>query len=304
MVPICLVTGFLGTGKTTLLKRIVATNQQRRLVYLVNEFSPLDIDGALVSEEHPEVVSIPGGSIFCRCLVTEFIGQMKDIRKNFGDVDGVVIEASGTADPAVIADMLEETGLAKEYTLARVVCIVEPRSFLRLIHTLPNIIRQTKAADVVLLNKCDLYDEATLAETETELRKINPTLHIERCVRCQTDLPIFPETAPESRDLHGDYAKCRDPHYATFAMAPNHPVNPETLHSFIKANEDTIFRVKGHLDTPQGPVYFDYSKSGIHTEPVPADSSPRGLAWICHGQENADRIQRELSDFLADSSNK
>lgn len=296
MVPICLVTGFLGTGKTTLLKRIVATNTERRLVYLVNEFSPLDIDGALVSEEHPEVVSIPGGSIFCRCLVTEFIGQMKDIRKNFGEVDGVVIEASGTADPAVIADMLAETGLDQEYELARVVCIVEPRSFLRLIHTLPNIIRQTKAADVVLLNKCDLYDETTLAETESELRKINPTVRIERCVRCQTNLPIFPETPPESRDLHGDYAKCRDPHYAAFVMEPEVLVEPETLRRFIEANEEAIFRVKGHLDTPQGPVYFDYSKSGVHTEPVPADSAAPGLSWICHGQENADRIQRELAE--------
>ena len=79
MLSICLVTGFLGTGKTTFLKNIVARNRDRKIVYLINEFSAHDIDGAIVSAENPNVVSIPGGSIFCKCLVTEFIGQLSKI---------------------------------------------------------------------------------------------------------------------------------------------------------------------------------------------------------------------------------
>ncbi|MDH3982239.1 MAG: hypothetical protein OES84_04980, partial [Kiritimatiellaceae bacterium] len=81
MIPICLITGFLGTGKTTLLKRIVEENRDRKWIYLVNEFSALDVDGAIVSAENPDVISIPGGSIFCKCLVTEFIGQMTKIHE-------------------------------------------------------------------------------------------------------------------------------------------------------------------------------------------------------------------------------
>jgi G3E family GTPase len=79
MLPICLVTGFLGTGKTTFLKNIVAHNRGRKIVYLINEFSAHDVDGAIVSAENPNVVSIPGGSIFCKCLVTEFIGQLSKL---------------------------------------------------------------------------------------------------------------------------------------------------------------------------------------------------------------------------------
>jgi len=73
------VTGFLGSGKTTFLKHIVEQYRERRLVYLVNEFSPHDIDGAIVSQKNPNVVAIPGGSIFCKCLVTEFIDRLESI---------------------------------------------------------------------------------------------------------------------------------------------------------------------------------------------------------------------------------
>lgn len=99
MLPICLVTGFLGTGKTTFLKKIVEQNRDRKIVYLINEFSAHDVDGAIVSAENPDVVSIPGGSIFCHCLVTRFIGQLRKITEERGGFDGVVIEASGMANP-------------------------------------------------------------------------------------------------------------------------------------------------------------------------------------------------------------
>ncbi len=300
MTPICLVTGFLGTGKTTLLKRIVAENRDRRIVYLVNEFSPLDIDGALVSAENPDVISIPGGSIFCRCLVTEFIGRMREINERPGTVDGVVIEASGTADPAVIADMLAETGLGNDYELSQVLCVVDPRSFLRLIHTLPNIIRQTEAADLVLLNKCDVHDAAAISETETELRRINPTVRIERCVRCEADIDLF--SAPAApRDLHGDYAKCRDPHFAAFSIVPADPVDPDALKQFIEANAKSIYRVKGHIETADGLVYLDYSESGIRLEPAAQSDPPPspGLSWICRGETDATRVRQAANAALS-----
>lgn len=193
MMPICLITGFLGTGKTTLLKRIVEQNRERKLIYLINEFSILDVDGAMVSETNPDVVSIPGGSIFCKCLVTEFIGQMTKIADSYEGVEGVVIEASGMADPRVIADMLKETGLGTLFELRKVISVVEPRSFLRLIHTLPNIIHQVEAADLILLNKCDLYDEEQRKKTEQAVRNIKTKATIVRSVQADVKVSLFDE---------------------------------------------------------------------------------------------------------------
>ncbi|MCF7816667.1 MAG: GTP-binding protein [Kiritimatiellales bacterium] len=281
MIPICLITGFLGTGKTTLLKRIVAENRDRKWIYLINEFSALDVDGAIVSEGNPDVVSIPGGSIFCKCLVTEFIRQMAQIRWQHPDAEGVVIEASGMADPRVIADMLKETGLGDYFELANIVSIVEPRSFLRLIHTLPNIIHQVEAADIVLLNKCDLYGGEKLAEMETAIRNIKPAANIVRCVHAEVDFPIFGGGIDHGM-LHGEYAKCRDPRFASFSTIFDHPVDPAVVEKLILGNEDSIYRVKGYLQTLEGPVYFDYSKAGFSISP----SGPKkeyGLAWVVRG---------------------
>ena len=293
MIPICLITGFLGTGKTTLLKRIVDENRGRKWIYLVNEFSALDVDGAMVSEENPDVVSIPGGSIFCKCLVTEFIRHMAQIRWRYPDAEGVVIEASGMADPRVMADMLKETGLDAHYELANIISIVEPRSFLRLIHTLPNIIHQVEAADLVLLNKCDLFDDAQLVETEQRVRSIKVGVNIVRCVQGNADFSVFGAGISHNH-LHGEYALCRDPRYSSFTTPA---FDIEKLQLFISENEEEIYRVKGYIETTEGPVYFDYSKTGFSVEPV----TPRkkyDLAWIVRGDGeeglSADRVCAQI----------
>ncbi|QBG46416.1 hypothetical protein EGM51_03020 [Verrucomicrobia bacterium S94] len=295
MIPICLITGFLGTGKTTLLKRIVEQNKERPWVYLVNEFSALDVDGAIVSAENPDVVSIPGGSIFCKCLVTEFIGQLTNIYKKHSDAEGVVIEASGMADPRVIADMLKETGLDAYFELSSIISIVEPRSFLRLIHTLPNIIHQVEAADLILLNKCDLFDEEQLIKTEAEVLNINPGVQLCRCERAVADFSIF-GTGGSHAELHGEYAKCRDPRYAAFVLDLPSATDPEPFKTLILENEDAVYRVKGYLRSPDGPVYFDYSKAEFSIRPAQPQKT-YGLAWICEGAaaEKIEELARAIS---------
>ncbi|MCX7010859.1 MAG: hypothetical protein NTY53_27070, partial [Kiritimatiellaeota bacterium] len=103
MIPLVLVTGFLGSGKTTFLKQLVSRYHDLKLVWLVNEFSARDVDAAVLGSETSDVLSIAGGSIFCRCLVTEFIASLRDLPARFGTpespVEGVVVEASGMANP-------------------------------------------------------------------------------------------------------------------------------------------------------------------------------------------------------------
>lgn len=295
MIPICLITGFLGTGKTTLLKRIVEENRDRKWIYLVNEFSALDVDGAIVSDKNPDVVSIPGGSIFCKCLVTEFIGQMTKIHEQHADAEGVVIEASGMADPRVIADMLKETGLGKYFELNNIVSIVEPRSFLRLIHTLPNIIHQVEAADLVLLNKCDLFDESQLADTELAVRNIKAEANLVRCIKGEAEFNIF-ESEGSHKNLHGEYAKCKDPRYSSFALNLPKSVNVSALSDFIQSYDDAIYRVKGYLLSNDKPVYFDYSTAELTTTDSDARSS-YGLAWICKGSAT-EQIEQEIRKLI------
>ncbi len=263
--PMYLVTGFLGVGKTTLLKQLIARYRDRRLVYLVNEFSVHDVDGAIVAEGCDDVVTIPGGSIFCTCLVTEFIGQLNRILERFDGVEGVVIEASGMANPKVIETMLRETGLQASYELRHIVSMVDPGSFAKLRNMLPNIVAQVEAADHILINKCDLYDEATLAAMEADLRSINPSGALIRTT--QGVLPIdLLATTREERLLEGEYAKCRDPNYDSFAVLPDPTLTVAALRALIETHREGLYRLKGAVQLAEGAHRVDVSDAELKIE--------------------------------------
>ena len=220
MIPLVLTTGFLGSGKTTLLRRIAEQEKGLKLVFLVNEFSQHDVDAKLLDAEGLKAVSVAGGSIFCRCRVTDFIRQLEAIPELFGTpeapVAAVVVEASGIADPMVVQQMLAETRLDRIYRLCTVVTVVDPKSFLKLVHTLPNILTQVRAADRVILNKVDLCTPAEVRATRAEIERIRPGARVLETSFCEADLDLF--GALRERSLAGEYAKCVDPNYASLAL--------------------------------------------------------------------------------------
>ncbi|MGD9496236.1 MAG: GTP-binding protein [Armatimonadota bacterium] len=289
MIPICLVTGFLGSGKTTLLRRIVEARHGERIVYLVNDFAQVDIDTALLAQAEDDVVAIPGGSIFCQCLVTQFVYHLRHIPERFHTADepivGVVIEASGIANPMVVEQMLSETRLDATYAVASIISIVDPGSLPMLVHTLPNIAAQIRAADTVLLNKIDLFDAAQVAQAERIVREINPGAQVVRTVRCGVDLDLFSGAHP--RGLHGEYAACADPHYASYAIALTEPTDPEELGAELEALRDEIYRAKGFVPTSSGMVYLDLSASGLSMEPAATEAGWAGLVIIARGERHA-----------------
>ncbi len=289
MIPLCLVTGFLGSGKTTLLRRIADRHRHDRIVYLVNEFSPRDIDGALFEQVEEDVVAIPGGSIFCRCLVTEFLGHLQRIPERFHREDdpvmGVVIEASGVADPRVIEQMLRETRLDAVYALASIISVVDPGSLPRLVHTLPNIRAQVEAADVVLINKIDLFTPDEVDAAEQIVRTINPAATTMRTVRCSVDLELF--AGARVRGLEGEYALCADPNYARFAIDFTEPVNADELRAELEAVRDEVYRAKGFVPTAEGLAYLDMSAAALTLEPASVPDGAPGLVVIARGEDHA-----------------
>jgi G3E family GTPase len=279
MIPICLVTGFLGSGKTTLLKAISRQSADRRLVYLVNEFSA-DVDGQIVSSLADDVVSVAGGSIFCQCKVTEFIGQLRAIARRFdrNRFEGVVIEASGIADPKVIRQMLREAQLADAYRVARVVAMVDPGTFGKLLATLPNIASQIEAADLALINKCDLHDEQAIADTEAGIRRINPGIETVRACFGEASFDLFGGAG--LADVQGEMAKCIDPNYAKLAVRLPDAVSLDRLRAIFDDLGDDLYRAKGFVRVDEGWAYVDHAAGELRIEAVASHDYPAQLAVI------------------------
>jgi G3E family GTPase len=293
-IPIVLITGFLGSGKTTLLRRIARDVRQQELVFLVNEFNARDIDGALLKEDHKDVLIIPGGSIFCRCKVAEFIDRLGFIHREFPHAAAVVIEASGMADPCVFPKLLQEARLDEKFHLRQVIAIVDPAALRKLRHTLPNILAQLRAADSILINKIDCASQREITEAVELVSQLNAQAIIYQTSHCDCPLTDMLASVPARARPDGDYAPCRDPRYATFttdgtAAAVN------ALRQLLAAGEDAIFRVKGCVEIDGGHRYLDYAADAeLQLSDMPAATVTPALVWIVNGSA-APRLREQLA---------
>ena len=288
MIPLALVTGFLGSGKTTFLKQLARRYHGRKIVYLVNEFSAKDVDGALLAADTPGVVSIAGGSIFCRCLVTEFIARLRELPERFGapdaPVEGVVVEASGIANPAVAGQMFREAQLDRQYELTAVVAIVDPGSFGKLLLTLPNIRAQVATASHILINKTDVYPAALVGQTEGAVREINPGVTPVRTSHCAAGVELFGSRVAGAQG--GELAPCSDPNFVSFNVSLVHELDLDRFRAALEVVKDDIYRIKGFVAAAGRRFHMDYSASGLRVEESP-DQGPSELVFILRGPATA-----------------
>ena len=286
MIPLSLVTGFLGSGKTTFLRGVAAACQGKKLAFVVNEFSGADVDGKRIEEETERVTALPGGSIFCHCLAGEFMRVMRSLPVWHGeDIEGVVIEASGTANPLAIENLLVESRLDRLYRIASVVCIADPGTLPVLLQTLPNISEQIVASDVVLLNKADLFDEAAIAAAEQAIHRIRPNVRIVRTAHCAAEIELFPSR--ENRHLRGEIASAADPRYYSRYVLVSKNFDPVSLQIMLKNCSLAFYRVKGFVMMNGAVHYVDANRAGFDCIEVKEHSGMLGLAIIGHSEDRA-----------------
>ena len=297
MIPLALITGFLGSGKTTFLRHLAQRYRGRQIVFLVNEFSAKDVDGARLARETPDVVSVAGGSIFCQCLVAEFLARLRELPSRFGTpaapVEAVVVEASGIANPAVAGQMLRESRLDRQYDLTDVVAMVDPGSFGKLLHTLPNIRAQVEGASHILITKTDAYPAALIEQTEAAVRSINPAVTPVRVRYGAANVELFGARLAGAQV--GELALCRDPNFATFNLLLDQDLDLDRFRAMLETVKDDIYRIKGYTAAAGRRYYLDYSTSGLRIEET-AEQCPPELVFILRAPVTA-AARRFLHDI-------
>ena len=186
--PVTVLTGYLGAGKTTLLNRILTEDHGKKYAVIVNEFGEIGIDNDLVVGADEEVFEMNNGCVCCT-VRGDLIRILEGLMKRKGKFDAIIVETTGLADPAPVAQTFfidEEVG--RKARLDAVVTVADAKWLTERLKDAPEAKNQIAFADVILLNKTDLVSRDELDEVEGRIRGINPYARVIRTTKC--DVPL------------------------------------------------------------------------------------------------------------------
>jgi G3E family GTPase len=187
-IPVTVLTGYLGAGKTTLLNRILSEPHGKRYAVIVNEFGEIGIDNELVVGADEEVFEMNNGCICCT-VRGDLIRIIEGLMKRKGRFDAIIVETTGLADPAPVAQtFFVDEDVQKAARLDAVVTVADAKWLAARLRDAPEAKNQIAFADVIILNKSDLVTPAELREVEARIRAINPYATLHRAIKCDVDI--------------------------------------------------------------------------------------------------------------------
>jgi len=187
-IPVTVLTGYLGAGKTTLLNRILSEPHGKKYAVIVNEFGEIGIDNDLVVGADEEVFEMNNGCICCT-VRGDLVRILDGLMRRKGKFDAIIIETTGLADPAPVAQtFFIDENVGKKTRLDAVVTVADAKWLKDRLKDAPEAKNQIAFADVILLNKTDLVSRDELEDVEARIRGINPYAKLHKTQRAQIPL--------------------------------------------------------------------------------------------------------------------
>jgi G3E family GTPase len=244
--PVSVIGGFLGAGKTTLLNRLLREKAGRRFAVLVNDFGEIDIDSRLIVQHDGRTITLANGCLCCSIgdsLVTALI----DIVQRRADFDHMVIETSGIADPARVADIIR---IEPEFTLDGIIVLADAsliREHLAERYVADSARRQLEGADLIVLNKLDLVEQCD--DVLAAIHATAPGRPILKARHAAVPLDLLFGLAPSNAPA----SPTHDIALRSWYFTSRTPFDRDTLERILDALPDSIIRVKGIVDIAEQP---------------------------------------------------
>jgi G3E family GTPase len=294
-IPVTVLTGYLGAGKTTLLNRILSEPHGKKYAVIVNEFGQIGIDNELVVGADEEVFEMNNGCICCT-VRGDLIRIIEGLMRRKGKFDAIIVETTGLADPAPVAQtFFVDENVGRKTKLDAVVTVADAKWLKDRLKDAPEAKNQLAFADVILVNKTDLVNDAELREVEARIRGINPYAKLHRTQRSQIALdqvlgrnafdldrildiePAFLQAHTHHDDhehgdehhvhhSHGGLKHYHDEEMQSVALNTDKPLDPDKFFPWVQdlvaKDGPSILRCKGILNFKDDPDRFVFQ--GVH----------------------------------------
>ncbi len=307
--PVTIVTGFLGSGKTTLVNHLLAHRDGLRVAVMVNEVGEIGIDGELIVSTGEDMLELSNGCVCCS-INNDLADAIDRVLRRRPAIDYLILETTGLADPVPVALTFLRSELRGSVRLDSIVATADAASFSLDRFESPPAVNQLRYADIVLLNKCDLVGSGRLEALEARIRAIKPDARIIRTTRSRVPpglimgAGLFQQSWDEAPGGGPHHHHLTDEGFGSVSFESDRPLALARFQRFLDhALPRDVFRGKGILwIAERDSRYVFHLVGGRFSLDESRWTGPRRNRLVLIGRHlDRDTIRRELGQCLAAS---
>jgi G3E family GTPase len=256
-IPVTIITGFLGSGKTTLINHILKEQHGRKIAVIVNEFGEIGIDGQLTIADNDEQIVEFNNGCLC-CTVRGHLIRTLEALTQRADLNAVLIETTGLADPAPVAStFIVADEIKLQFSLDAFITVVDARNLQQNLKDSHEAQEQVAFADIILINKVDLVSPKDIARVKQQIWELNPIAKIYETEHSSIDLSLILGT--KAFDLEAklevdpsfleELAHEHDAEVGSFALVSDQPIDMNKfmlwMNDIAQEKGEDLYRTKG-----------------------------------------------------------
>jgi len=298
-IPLQLITGFFGSGKTTFLKNYLKEfSCSRRIGIIQNEYSELNVDRIELEQINAsfEILEVNNGSVFCVCLLGSFVDSLAEFIDQI-QPDELILEASGMSDPLSIGQIMQSPKLKKKVYLDRVWCLVDAVNFRKISGLQTRVNHQVRIADTIIINKVDLVDPKDNG-LEQQVLKLNPFARVHLTSFAQVGFERE-KSGMKFMPIHEVNEDGR-PDIESQVIKSTRTISPDKLDEFLQHLKHGCIRCKGYINLPSnGKVFLQGCFDEMTLQQV--DFFPSPTEFIAIGSFTEKQSFQQLFDSFCKS---